>query len=269
MEQGSAEYGPASIAEAVAMTDGEMQTFRCADGGRWFFVVTRGDLKFGVELAEQIPGSGDMSVVGLEVRPRVGALTVGTLRDAPYGDVIRAARAQVEKTAAAGKPRVFARPSDPPAAFRGDRRGRAARTERDYALLAESYLAMSNEARRHAAATWAQDFPEGGSKRTWMNRLVRAKRLIEGESLTEDGMALVYGEDWLERFEFDEKWDSALNIATMAPGGETWRKLQRDGKDPRQWRAAAQRTIGVRVDEEGRAFPLHSPQTPEECGERA
>lgn len=121
---------------------------------------------------------------------------------------------------------------------------------------------MNKEARRHAAAKWAEDFPDGGTKRTWLNRLVCAKRFIEGESLTEAGMALVYGEDWLERFEFDEKWDNALNIATMTPGGETWRKLQRDGKNPMQWRAVAQRAIGVRVDEEGRAFPIHSPQTP-------
>lgn len=257
MEQGSAEQRPGSIAEAVAMSDGEMQVFRSADAGRWFCVVIRNDLKFGVELAEEITGSGDRLVVGLEVRPRVGPLTVGTLRDAPYGDVIRAARAHVEKTAVAGKPRVFARPSDPPAAFRSDRRGRASRSDKDYALLAESYLSMNKEARRHAAARWAEDFPEGGTKRTWLNRLVRAKRFVEGESLTEAGMALVYGEDWLERFEFDEQWDNALNIATMTPGGEIWRKLQRDGKDPRAWQRAAQQVI--QVDAEGRPFVDHSP----------
>ncbi|WP_269305852.1 hypothetical protein [Aeromicrobium sp. HA] len=248
------------------MSDSEIQILRDQDAGRWFCVVTRGDIKFGVELAEGIPGSGDMSVVGLEVRPRVGALTVGTLRDAPYGDAIRTARAEVERATAARRPRMFARPSDPPAAFRGDRRGRAARTDKDYALLAASYLAMGKEARRHAAATWAQDFPEGGTKRTWLNRLVRAKRFVEGERLTDAGMALVYGEDWLERFEFDEKWDNALNIATMTPGGKFWRKLQLDGKDPRAWLRAAQ--WAIQVDAEGQPFPKHSPQTSEECGEQ-
>ena len=78
-------------------------------------------------------------------------------------------------------------------------------------------------------------------------------------------MVLIFGRDWEERFKSDYMWDSALNIATMTPGGEIWRKLQRDGKDPRAWQRAAQQAI--RVDAEGRPFPSHSPQTPQECGE--
>jgi hypothetical protein len=222
-----------SLANALAMTDDNL-VFRCSsDTGRWFCVVVHHDLKFGVELAEEQPGSGDMAIVGLEVRSVDESLTVGALRGAPYGPVTRAARAAVQEAGAGRRPRMLARPSDPPPAFRGDRRGRAARTDEDYAQLAVSYLALAKDARRHAAAIWAERYPEGGSKRTWLNRLVRAKRYVEGEYLSEAGMALVYGEDWIDRFDFDAKWDSALNIATMAPGGATWRRLQRDGRDPK------------------------------------
>lgn len=258
-----------NLAEALVMSEGDVQVFRCDDdAGRWFCVLTLGKLRIGVELAEEIAGSGDLAIVALEVRPRAGTLTAGTLRGAAYGSAFRAARAAVEQVAAKSQPRVLASPGDPPPAFRSDRRGRASRTEGDYARLALSYLALNVESRRRAAARWAEDFPEGGTKRTWLNRLVRAKRYVDGESLTDEGMALAYGDDWLERLEFDEKWDNALNIATIMPGDEIWRKLQRDGKDPRKWRAAAQRTIGVNVDDQGRAYAAHSPETPDECGER-
>jgi hypothetical protein len=265
MKQGSLGLAPASLDDAMAMSDGEVQVFKHDEDERWFCVLSRGALKIGVELAEEIPGSGDKSVFGLEVRPVDGSLTVAGLRDAPYGDVIRTARSEVQKVAAGRRTSALRRPGDPPAAFRADRRGRAPRTEEDYAQLAWAYLAMPKDSRRRAAAIWADRFPESGSKRTWLNRLVRAKRFVEEEELTDEGMALVFGHDWQERFEFDHKWDSALNIATMTPGGEIWRRLQRDGKDPRAWQHAAQQAI--RVDAEGRPFPKHSPETPQKCGE--
>lgn len=265
MEQGSIERGPVSLADAMAMSDGEVHVFKHDEGERWFCVLSRGGLKIGVELVEEIPGSGDSSVVGLEVRPNDGSLTVGGMRDAPYGDVIRTARSEVHRLAAGRSTSAFRRPGDPPAAFRSDRRGRAPRTDEDYAQLAWAYLAMPKDSRRHAAAIWADRFPESGSKRTWLNRLVRAKRFVEEGELTDEGMVLVFGHGWQDRFESDHKWDGALNIATMTPGGEIWRRLQRDGKDPRAWQRAAQRTI--RVDAAGRPFPSHSPETPQECGE--
>lgn len=269
MEQGRPDRGLAKIAETVAMSDGDMRLDEGEgdEAGRWFCVVTRGDLEFRVELEEPIPGSGDRRVVGVEIRAREGTLTAGALRDAPYGDLMRTARAKAEKLATGDKPRVLARPSDPPVTFRADRRGRASRTERDYALLALSYLAMGPEVRPHAAATWAHDFPEGGTKRTWLNRLVKAKRFVEGDRLTDKGMTLVHGVDWVERFEVEEKWDNALNLATMTPGGRIWRQLQSDGQDPRRWAVHARRALGVRVDDQGHAFPINSPQTPDECGE--
>ena len=244
-----------------------MQVFKIDDGARWVCVVATRSLTVGVELTEEVVGSGDWLVTGVEVRPAEGAVTVSSLRSAAYGDVIRRARAEVVKSAASRPKRIFARAGDPPAAFRSDRRGRSARTDEDYALLASAYLSMRPESRRQAAARWAKDFPEGGNRRTWINRLVRARQFVEGDYLTDEGMALVFGDDWQDRFDFDEKWDNALNVATMKPTDKMWRDIQRDGKDPRRWRAAAQRAIRVRVDDEGRVFPADSPQTPEERGE--
>jgi hypothetical protein len=257
----------ANLAEAVAMSSKVLDLIPNGSGGRWFCVMERGGLKIGVELMEESPGGGDWSVVGTEVRPVSGALTVAMLRDAPYGDAVRVARAEILKTVQARKP--FVSPSDPPAAFRADRRGRSPRTDDDFALLASAYLALGKGSRQHAAAHWAERWPEGGTKGTWSNRLVRAKKFVETilwdgkdeEVLTDEGMARVYGAGWASDLEFERKWDSALNIATMQPGSGPWRRLQRDGKDPREWQRAAQKTI--RVDVNGIPFPIDSPETPQ------
>lgn len=250
--------------------EGAVQVSPLADGEGWACAFVRDGLGVRVELAEEPAGSGQWSTRAVEVRGLDGgSLTVSRLRSVAHGEVIRLARSAVAaRVAASGSRLVFANLSDPPHAFRSDRRGRAARTDEDYAWLAWAYLRMLPEARRLAASRWAQDFPEGGNKRTWANRLTRARKFIDGDPLKADrlkdeGMALVFGEGWQR----DLQWDHAFDVATMIPGGERWRKLQRDdGQDPRRLQARAQRATGFWVDGSGRALP-RSPLIPHKPGD--
>jgi hypothetical protein len=153
--------------------------------------VEGGRYRASVTLAESLPGAGDWSVASVTVTATDGsALTADRLRNFGWAGVLEAARRQATDIARDHGPR-FARPSDPPAAFRVSRQGRAKRTDRDYAELAAAYLAVPPDQRRKAVARWSEQF--GRTPGRWRADMVKASKFIQGEGLTDEGMALVYG----------------------------------------------------------------------------
>lgn len=124
----------------------------------------------------------------------------------------------------------FARPSDPPQTFREDWRGKAPRTDEDYAALAVSYLAAGGS--RRIASEWSERF--GRSAQRWRMDIAVAKRFIQKAQdgtlmLTEEGQRLAYGgpvaqheldeiavAEWLDVMErgADEVRRAAVTVAT-------------------------------------------------------
>jgi hypothetical protein len=90
---------------------------------------------------------------------------------------------------------ALSRPSDPPLAFREDRRGKSPRSDRDFAELAVAYLAAVS--RRAVAREWSERF--GRNPQRWRMDLAKARELfiVEGSEgdlrLSEAGEILVYG----------------------------------------------------------------------------
>lgn len=163
--------------------------------------VETADWRGVVHLCESEPGRGDWSVVGVEVAEVNGsALNAAKLRAAPWGELLELARREITT---ASRPVGFARPSETfLLAFAADRRGKKARTERDYAGLAYAYVHMVAEGERHKAASrWAEQYP-GRSAQRWRMDIRRAKtRYVEVSDdgtlmLTEEGWGLVFGEDF-------------------------------------------------------------------------
>ncbi len=168
-----------------------------------------------VTLAESVPGGGDWSVVGVEVSALDGsALNAASLRALPWGEVLHRARAEVE---APSWRSPFVKPSELfLAAFTVDRRGKSPRSERDYAELAYAYVHMLDDGERHkAAARWAEQYP-GRSAQRWRMDIRRAKeRYVETSEdgtlmLSEEGWALVFGEDFLASLASEIDFESGI-----------------------------------------------------------
>ncbi|WP_435769731.1 hypothetical protein [Nocardioides sp. SYSU DS0651] len=191
-----------------------------------------------VTLMESEPGAGDWVVVGIGVNATDGStLSADRLRNFAWANVLESARRQA--SAADVPPSPFARPSDPPPAFRADRRGRAARTERDYAELAFAYLALPSDLRRKAASTWAERFHRKPGR--WRADIAKAKRYIEDDWLTDEGMDLVFGDKWRDALAVENAVDDAE---------ETLRLLGEEGAGTAE-RAKLEVTIGRIARENG------------------
>ncbi|QIX27592.1 hypothetical protein ncot_14015 [Nocardioides sp. JQ2195] len=160
-----------------------------------------------VTLAESVPGGGDWSVVGVEVSALDGsALSAARLRAVPWGELLERARVQV---AGSSRRSPFVSPSDTfLTAFTVDRRGKSARTERDYAELAAAYLAFGQERGHKAASHWAKKFGNRSAQR-WRMDIKRAKEHYleptpEGTlALTDEAWLLIYGEDFFDVLEVE------------------------------------------------------------------
>jgi hypothetical protein len=196
-----------------------------------------------VTLVESELGAGDWSVVGMQVKATDGtALSADRLRNFAWASVLESARRQA--SAADVPPSPFARPSDPPPSFRADRRGRAGRSDRDYAELALAYLAFPPDRRRKAASTWSERF--GRQPGRWRADIAKAKRFIEDDWLTDEGMLLVYGESIFERLEVESAIDAAeTKVALLA--GDGFGTAQRADLDYRIGRYA--RKMGMKPAE--------------------
>ncbi|MGO4258775.1 hypothetical protein [Marmoricola sp. RAF53] len=157
---------------------------------------------------------GVLTVIGLRWESDgAGGLTPSVLSRAPYARWIRAAKDSIAARRTASTRLV--QPTDlllrP---FLEDRRGTTARTETDYAQLADVYVSAGG-----AARSLAQDLASryGGSVQTWRNRLTVAKRYTEAihrfdeddldaaplTVLTDEAMRLLYGDDYRAAFDID------------------------------------------------------------------
>jgi hypothetical protein len=191
------------------------------ESGRWEYVGIEGEYRFVAHVRDT---QSTFEVVSVTVaRADAEGLTARELRNAPYGRWITEARDAVEKVP--GRRRMMLRPSDPPRVFMTDRRGKAPRSDVDYAVLAQCYLAASPGRRRRLASEWAERFP-GVAKRTWMKHLGRAKRdfitswvdVDTGEEvvgLSEAWPRVVYGEDWESRLDSESELDAAVHRFRM------------------------------------------------------
>jgi hypothetical protein len=105
------------------------------------------------------------------------------------------------------------------APFLEDRRGKSAREERDYAQLAELYVSRGS-ASTHLARDLAARY--GGAVQSWRNHLTKAKRYVEVREeldwddepvrvsqLTDEALRLLYGDDYVERFEWERDVEAA------------------------------------------------------------
>lgn len=151
----------------------------------------------GVDLLESTPGGSDWSVVGVEVSARDGSpLSAARLRAVPWGQLFDQARASLE---GAVERSSLLSPSDVRLrAFATDRRGKAARSDRDYAELALAYLTFGQERRHKAASHWASKY--GRTAQRWRMDIKRAKDSyleVTGDGalrLTDDAWVLIFGD---------------------------------------------------------------------------
>lgn len=205
-----------------------------------------------VTLAESVPGGGDWSVVGAEVSALDGsALSAARLRAVPWGELLERARDEVS---APSRQSPFVRPSDLfLTAFTVDRRGRQARTERDYAELAAAYLAFGHERGHKAASHWAKKY--GRTAQRWRMDLKRAKEdyldtMPDGSlGLTDEAWLLIYGDDFFDVLEVENaiedteaKVDRLENLGDgSTESAELMGRLQRHARKHRlTWEAVRQ-----------------------------
>lgn len=193
--------------------------------------VEMGATRASVALVETAPGCGDWSVVGVEVTTDDGAaLSADRLRNFAWASLFEQARQQVQRS---GEQPRLALPTDPPAAFRVSRRGKAPRTEEDYADLAAAYLAFPADRRHKAASEWSARF--GRTAQRWRMDIKRARdsyledydagaRKRNGQPvydlrLTDEGMRLVYGEGISEQLEAEQNVGAYENRIDILTGG--------------------------------------------------
>lgn len=175
--------------------------------------VEKGEWRGVVALVESVPGGADWAVVGVEVSALDGsALSAGKLRAAPWGGLLDQARAKVEATSTQSP---LLSPSDVYlAAFTVDRRGKSARTERDYAGLAFAYLNFGQERGHKAASHWAAKYGSRSPQR-WRMDIKRARgTYLEADSdgilgLTDEACLLLFGEDFFEVLQVENDVEGA------------------------------------------------------------
>ncbi|MFH7324853.1 hypothetical protein [Aeromicrobium sp. JJY06] len=211
-----------------------------------------------VTLVESERGTGDWSVIGIQVVATNGTtLSADRLRNLAWANVLESARAQAREVHN-GASVVLSRPSDPPPSFRADRRGRAARSDRDYAELARAYLAFPPDRRRKAAATWSERF--GRQPGRWRADIAKAKRFIEGGWLTGEGMVLVYGADIFEHLVGENELGAAEAAVDLLAGDglgtpqRAWldvqieRRARQTGLKPAEVRSELLRQARTKID---------------------
>lgn len=196
---------------------GEVTVVR-VEGGWECELVERG-LRARLRLAE---ANGTLSVADVSLTSDSGeGIAASSLSRAPYAKWIRAAKDAVGHQRPRGR---LKRASDLYVmAFLEDGRGKAARSDEDYANLAWLYVM-----RGESAHSLARDLAtrHGGSIQTWRNRLSRAKRFTamveefdddgrvqQVRRLTDDAMRLIFGDDWIAEFEHQAMQDRDLEGA--------------------------------------------------------
>ncbi|NED58721.1 hypothetical protein G3I24_48530 [Micromonospora aurantiaca] len=172
-----------NVSDAIeqATSTNAWPTVASAAEGQGVFVVLRHDGQaVGFHLAPVGAHAGGWSLVTFAVQAldsTVG-MTSRTIRALPIGELLTEARRAAGKTAETTprkSPFNFATPDGLRLApFLGDRRGKAERTDNDYAGLALTYALLLQDGVRSPIQHLAQR--HGGSPGTWANRVAEARR---------------------------------------------------------------------------------------------
>lgn len=166
--------------------------------------------------------NGGLAVTEVTISSEAGeGIAASALTRAPYARWIRAAKDEVHRQRPRGRLR---RASDLYVApFLEDGRGKAGRSDEDFANLAWLYV-LRGESSRSLARDLATQ--HGGSVQTWRNRLTKAKRFTcmteavdedgrvqERLALTNEAMRLIFGKDYASHFEVEAMRDRELEGA--------------------------------------------------------
>lgn len=189
--------------------------------------VERNGQRIGLTLREGTPGAGDWRVVGVSVDVTdldAEQLTSNALRDLPLPTLVAEARQAIATTVRVASP--FARVRDPLTPFLTSRRGRAARTDRDFAELAFEYDSeRGSSSWREIPRLWAARHPQVSSAR-WSNYLNEATRrgyLTPGgpqREATDKTPLELYGVTWAELARLDEADDTLADASTVTSEDE-------------------------------------------------
>lgn len=171
-----------------------------------------------VRICLEATNGGVFRVAEVSIRSDArSGVTAAYLRRAPHAQWIQRAKDAVSRQTPRHR---LKRMSDLLVApFLEDRRGKAARDDRDYAQLAELYVG-SGSPNRQLARDLATRY--GGAVQSWRNHLTKARRFVEVREewdwddepvkvfqLTDDALRLLYGDDYVERFEWERDQDVA------------------------------------------------------------
>jgi hypothetical protein len=198
--------------------DNSMTVVRVADG--WNCELRENGLRVRIHLVDE---NGALTATEVTVSSAASqGLAASALSRAPYAKWIRAAKDEASRQRPGGRLKRVSDLHLTP--FLEDGRGKARRSDRDYANLAHLYV-LRGESSRSLARDLATR--HGGSIQTWRNRLTKAKRFTcltetfgekgdvrEIRVLTDEAMRLVYGDNYVSRFEDEAVKDRELEGAT-------------------------------------------------------
>jgi hypothetical protein len=221
-----------------------------ADGEGWIWSLRDEHRQVRIRLVAAAGGVPRVAEVSVASDDPSG-VTPASLRRAPYAQWIQRAKdAVAQQTPRHRLKRMSDILVEP---FLQDRRGKAAREDRDYAQLAELYVSRGS-AGKHLARDLATR--HGGAVTTWRSHLTKAKRFVEVRhevgyddepvavaQLTDEALRLLYGDDYLRTFEWERDEDTAEQdlAERRRQAGAFIRRHTNPGTDWERQRAAYER----------------------------